>query len=106
MVSRERARPMPADERRAAILAAARPLVLEHGRTTTTKLIADAAGVAEGTIFRVFPDKEALLHAVAADTLNPSDAREHLQAALSRAVDLPTKAADANGKADRRRTKR
>jgi AcrR family transcriptional regulator len=64
MVSRERARPLPADERRAAILAAARPLVLEHGRATTTKLIAEAAGVAEGTLFRVFPSKDELIDAV------------------------------------------
>ena len=64
MVTRERARPMPADERRAAILAAARPLVLEHGLSTTTRLIAEAAGVAEGTIFRVFPTKDELFDAV------------------------------------------
>jgi AcrR family transcriptional regulator len=82
---------MSPDDRRRAIIDAVRPLLIEHGERLTTKLIAEAAGVAEGTIFRVFPDKEALLHAVAADTLNPSDAREHLQAALSDAVDLPTK---------------
>jgi AcrR family transcriptional regulator len=71
MVSRERARPMPADERRAAILAAARPLVLEHGRATTTKLIAEAAGVAEGTIFRVFPTKDQLFDAVVDEEFDP-----------------------------------
>ncbi|HET6167231.1 MAG TPA: TetR/AcrR family transcriptional regulator [Marmoricola sp.] len=64
MVIRERARPLPADERRAALLAAARPLVLEHGRATTTKLIAEAAGVAEGTIFRIFSTKDELFDAV------------------------------------------
>jgi AcrR family transcriptional regulator len=64
MVTRERARPLPADERRAAILAAARPLVLEHGRAASTRLIAEAAGVAEGTIFRVFPTKDELFDAV------------------------------------------
>jgi AcrR family transcriptional regulator len=64
MVTRERARPLPADERRAAILAAARPLVLEHGRAASTRLSAEAAGVAEGTIFRVFPTKDELFDAV------------------------------------------
>ena len=82
---------MSPDDRRRAIIDAVRPLLIEHGDRLTTRLIAEAAGVAEGTIFRVFPDKEALLHAVAADTLNPSDAREHLQAALADAFDLPTK---------------
>jgi AcrR family transcriptional regulator len=82
---------MSPDDRRRAIIDAVRPLLIEHGDRLTTRLIAEAAGVAEGTIFRVFPDKDALLHAVAADTLNPSDAREHLQAALADAFDLPTK---------------
>jgi len=64
MVTRERARPLPADERRATILAAARALVLEHGHATTTRLIAEAAGVAEGTIFRSFATKDELFDAV------------------------------------------
>jgi AcrR family transcriptional regulator len=55
---------MAPDERRAAILEAARPLFLEHGQATTTRLVAEAAGVAEGTIFRVFPSKDALVDAV------------------------------------------
>jgi AcrR family transcriptional regulator len=71
MVIRERARPLPAGERRAAILAAALPLVLEHGRATTTRLIAEAAGVAEGTIFRVFPTKDELFDAVIDQEFDP-----------------------------------
>jgi AcrR family transcriptional regulator len=79
MVSRERARPMPADERRAAILAAARPLVLEHGRAATTKLIAEAAGVAEGTIFRVFPTKDELFDAVVDEEFDPEPFLERVR---------------------------
>lgn len=71
MVIRERARPLPAEERRAALLAAARPLVLEHGRAATTKLIAEAAGVAEGTLFRIFPTKDELFDAVIDQEFDP-----------------------------------
>ena len=42
-----RASALPADERRAAIVAAVRPVVLEHGERVTSRQIAEAAGVAE-----------------------------------------------------------
>jgi AcrR family transcriptional regulator len=60
----KRAAALPADERRSMIIAATLPLLLEHGEMVTTHDIADAAGIAEGTIFRVFAGKEALIEAV------------------------------------------
>lgn len=67
-----RASPLPPDERRRAILDAALPLVAVHGRGTTTKQIAEAAGIAEGTIFRVFATKDELFSAALDQAFDPS----------------------------------
>jgi len=58
-----RAKPLPPGARRAALIAATLSLIRKHGLDVSTRQIAMAAGVAEGTIFRVFPDKESLIHA-------------------------------------------
>ena len=46
------------------IVEAAIPLLLEHGEMVTTRQVAEAAGIAEGTVFRAFADKDDLLAAV------------------------------------------
>jgi AcrR family transcriptional regulator len=68
----KRARPLAPDERRQAILDAVIPLLLEQGATVTTAAMAEAAGIAEGTIFGVFPDKAALLYAAFETTMDPA----------------------------------
>lgn len=81
MASRtRRACRLPPDERRAAIVAATLPLVLRHGAAVSTRQIAQAADVAEGTIFRVFPDKDALMRAVTTTAFDPGPARRELAA--------------------------
>jgi len=52
---------MSMEDRQEAIALAAIPLLAEHGTHVTTGQIAKAAGIAEGTIFRVFKDKQELL---------------------------------------------
>jgi AcrR family transcriptional regulator len=67
-----RATPLPPEERRRARVAATLPLLIEHGQAVTTRQIADAAGVAEGTIFRAFGSKDELLEAAALSALDPA----------------------------------
>ena len=59
-----RAAALPPDARRSMIVAAALPLLLEHGEMVKTRDIAVAAGIAEGTIFRAFTTKDELIAAV------------------------------------------
>jgi AcrR family transcriptional regulator len=74
----KRAPALPPEERRSAIVAVALPLLLEHGDRLTTRQIAEAAGIAEGTIFRAFADKDEIIVAVIEATFDP----EPLEAAL------------------------
>lgn len=69
-----RAAPLPPEERRAAILVAVRPVLLERGASVTTRELAEAAGVAEGTLFRVFTDKVTLIRAAVWAATDPADA--------------------------------
>jgi AcrR family transcriptional regulator len=62
---------MSPEQRREMILQAAVPLVVEYGAAVTTSQIARAAGIAEGTVFRVFADKEELVGACVAEAIRP-----------------------------------
>ncbi len=76
----KRASAMPAQARRAAIIEAVRPLLIEYGESVTSKQIACAAGIAEGTIFRVFADKDELIDAALEAALDPEPLETALEA--------------------------
>lgn len=85
---------MTLDDRRAQILDATLPALLEHGATITSRQLADAAGVAEGTLFRSFGDKDSLLREAFARGLSqafdiselPVDHGATLEATIDRLV--------------------
>jgi len=94
---RRRAEALPAPERRRRIVEATLPLLLEHGTDLTTRQIAEAAGIAEGTIFRAFPDKDSVIDAVIEAAFDPApfeaaldaiDATAPLEQRLAVAVEL------------------
>ena len=80
MPTRERAKPMAPEDRREALIQAAIPLLKERGREVSTKEIAEACGVAEGTLFRAFGDKESLIAAAAESFFDPQPLREAIEA--------------------------
>jgi AcrR family transcriptional regulator len=63
---------MAPDERRDMLIDAALPLICRHGLKVTSKQIAEAAGVAEGTVFRAFGDKDNLVRAALDRGLDPA----------------------------------
>jgi AcrR family transcriptional regulator len=69
--SKQRARPLSPEERRQSIVDAVTRLILDGGAIPTTSEIACAAGVAEGTVYSVFPDKHSIFHAVIEKSVDP-----------------------------------
>lgn len=70
---------MSPDDRRAAIVEVAVPLLQEHGTALTTRQVAEAAGIAEGTVFRAFGSKEELVKACATAVFDSTPAVAELR---------------------------
>ena len=68
---RRRAPALDVEQRRLLIIQATLPLLLQHGTTVSTSKIARAAGIAEGTVFRAFKDKDELIGACVLAALRP-----------------------------------
>jgi AcrR family transcriptional regulator len=75
-----RAPALPPEQRRAAIVRVAVPLIIRDGLQVTTADIAAAAGIAEGTVFRVFPDKRAVVSAVVDSVCDASKMEDEIEA--------------------------
>ncbi|MCU1536763.1 MAG: regulatory protein TetR [Humibacillus sp.] len=75
-----RAAPMSRDDRREALVDVFVELAHREGRKPTTSEIAQEAGVAEGTIFRVFATKEALEREAVQAAFCPAPVRRRIAA--------------------------
>lgn len=83
-----RAKSLPPDARKETIIAAALPLLAKHGENFTTRQVAEAAGIAEGTIFRVFYTKKNLIREIIASTVDTTLTCERItQAAQDQPLD-------------------
>ena len=75
---------MAPEDRRTAIVEVTIPLLREHGVAVTTKQVAEAAGIAEGTVFRAFGTKDELVQACATAVFDTTGVVASLRGAVSR----------------------
>ncbi len=81
---------MRADQRRAAIIEALAPVLIESGGDLTALEMAAATGTSVGAIFRIFPDKESVIRACLIEIARTNRVEDQL-AALREVPDLRTR---------------
>ncbi len=77
---RLRAAAVSPERRRELIIESTLPLLIEQGAGVSTSRIARAAGIAEGTIFRAFKDKNELIAACVAAATRPDTVIDEIRA--------------------------
>jgi AcrR family transcriptional regulator len=80
---RRRSEALTADERRAEILQAVMPLLAVRGPLVTSAEMAEAADVAQGTIFHVFGDKQAVIDAAVRSAFDLQPLVDEIQALVA-----------------------
>lgn len=74
-----RARPLPPEERRLAIVTTAIAVLRRDREMPSTRRLADECGIAEGTLFRAFPTKDDLVAAILSSVACPYPFRDSLR---------------------------
>lgn len=85
LTNRIRAKRMPPEQRRKSIVAVAIPLLAWSGESLVVSEVATAAGVAESTVFKVFPTRDSLIQAC----LESATETQQLVASLVKSRDQP-----------------
>jgi AcrR family transcriptional regulator len=79
LTSKKRAKRLSPDERRESIIAVAIPLLSQKGDSLVVSEVAEAAGVAEATVFKVFPSRDSLIQSIIQSVIDTAELQAQLQ---------------------------
>lgn|GEM_PF-5130952 len=78
LTTKQRAKRLPRAKRRESIIAVAIPLLIKKGDSLVVAEVADAAKVAEATVFKVFPTRDSLIQACIQSVIDTDELQEQL----------------------------